>query len=196
MRCKLLFLTLLIISLFTLVGCSNLLPKDETTTTDVTTNETTTSPTEIAEETKQEETVQPSEKATKEPETTAKATAKANTSTTNNNTSSNTKTTNTKVFNDFLNTQEYVVPTTGTYTFSCKPSDGKTTWDIYVLDEKFEDALRYLTNAYKPVLTATSKAQTYKLQKGQYVYCVCSQNSFTFEGDKNTFKCPLTIALN
>ena len=113
-----------------------------------------------------------------------------------NNASSNANSANSVVFNDFLNTQEYVVKTTGTYTFSCKPSDGKTTWDIYVLDEKFEDALRYLTNAYEPVLTATSKATTYKLTKGQYVYCVCSQNSFSFEGDKNTFKCPLTITLN
>ena len=100
------------------------------------------------------------------------------------------------VIKDFLETQEYQVKATGTYTFLCKPSDGKATWDIYVLDEKFEDALRYLTSAYQPSLTATSKAQTLKLKQGQYVYCVCSENSRTFDGDEGSFSCPLAIKMN
>ena len=99
------------------------------------------------------------------------------------------------VFEDHLTTAEYKVEKDGTYEFECEPSDKKAYWDIYVLDEPFEDALRYLSNAYTPTLKATDDSKKIKLKKGQYVYGVCSENSFTDEGTSGTFSCPLTIEL-
>ena len=99
------------------------------------------------------------------------------------------------VFKDHLTTAEYKVMKDGTYEFECEPSDNKSYWDIFVLDEPFEDAFRYLSNAYTPALKATDDSKKIKLKKGQYVYGVCSENSFTDEGTSGTFSCPLTIEL-
>ena len=99
-------------------------------------------------------------------------------------------------YKDHLTTAEYKVKKDGTYEFKCEPSDKKAYWDIYVLDEPFEDAFRYLANAYTPTLKATKDSKKFELKKGQYVYCVCSENSFTDEGTSDDFSCPLTIKLN
>ena len=100
------------------------------------------------------------------------------------------------VFDNYLNTAEYKVEIDGMYEFECDPSDNKAYWDIYVLDEPFEDALKYLSSAYSPILKATDESQKIKLKKGQYVYCVCSENAFTTDGTSTNFKCPLTIELD
>ena len=100
------------------------------------------------------------------------------------------------VFKDHLVTAEYKVEKDGTYEFECEPSDKKAYWDVYVLDEPFEDAFRYLSNAYDPTIKATKESKKIKLKKGQYVYGVCSENSFTDEGTSDNFRCPLTIELN
>ena len=115
---------------------------------------------------------------------------------TNNNNKNNTSSYDgIRIFTDHLNTAEYKVTTDGTYKFQCEPSDKKAYWDVYVLDEPFEDAFRYLSSAYTPALKATNESNTIKLKKGQYVYCICSENSFTDEGTSDNFKCPLTINL-
>ena len=101
---------------------------------------------------------------------------------------------NKTIFKDHLNTAEYVVKKDGTYSIKCEPNKEKAYWDIYVLDEKFDDALRYLTAAYQPKLKATDKSQQIKLKKGQYVYGMCSINAFTGGDSTNKdFKCSLTI---
>ena len=201
MKKNLLLISILIFVLVTSIGCKKITLGSESVE-QITTNENTSAPTVTPSDDDSEATEQV--EATKDTEDDkSDATSDKKEDTSNKNTSANTKTntqqannSNTVVFKDFLETQEYEVKTAGTYSFWCKPSDGKSTWDIYVLDEKFEDALRYLTSAYQPVLTATSKAQTYKLQKGQYVYCICSENSLTFDGDEGSFSCPLAIKLN
>lgn len=174
-------MTILALSVIIIVACKKLGAKDIDSSTKLTPNEpaVTEVPKEISNEPTAEVSLEPTQ------------TIIATESPSNTNTTSESK--NATVFTNYLDTQEFQVKESGTYSFSCKPSDGKAFWDIYVLDEKFEDALRYLTTAYTPVLTATKDASTYELKKGQFVYCVCSQNAFTFEGNKETFKCPLII---
>lgn len=174
-----LLLTMLALSIVIFVACKKLGAQGNESSL-VTNESTTPTPTEITDE------------ATPEPTASVEPTEAAKT-TTEEPSKSSSKDSNSVVFTDYLDTQEFIVKESGTYQFSCEPSDGKTTWDIYVLDEKFEDALRYLTSAYSPVVTASKNASTYDLKARQYVYCVCSQNSLTFEGNKETFKCPLTI---
>lgn len=171
-------MTILALSVVIIVACKKLGAKGIDSSDELTPNES------ISTEAPKEITNEPTAEATLEPTPTVVATQ------TSKQTSDNK---NSTVFTNFLETQEFEVKESGTYAFSCNPSDGKTSWDIYVLDEKFEDALRYLTTAYTPTLTATKEVTTYKLKKGQFVYCVCSQNALTFEGNKETFKCPLTI---
>ena len=61
-------------------------------------------------------------------------------------------------------------------------------WQIFVLDDKFADALRYLPQAYEPVLTESG---TINVVAGQYVYAYCTVNGFTsdapVEGSAVTF---------
>ena len=171
-------MTIIVLSVVIVVACKKLGAKGIDSSDELTPNESlsTEAPKEITNETTAEATLEPT------PTVVATQTPKQ--------TSDNK---NSTVFTNFLDTQEFEVKETGTYAFSCNPSDGKTSWDIYVLDEKFEDALRYLTTAYTPTLTATKEVTTQEKKKGQFVYCVCSQNALTFEGNKETFKCPLTI---
>lgn len=60
-----------------------------------------------------------------------------------------------------------------TYTLT---RDGEADWDVYVLDEEFEDALRYLPQAYEP--TASNEG-TVSVKMGQMVYVLCGENPFT-----------------
>ena len=174
----LLLTTILVLSIVIFIACKKLGAKEPDS---LVTNEsqTTEEPKELTNEPTPEPTVsvEPTQSPTPEPEKSEK------------------KDSNSIVFSDYLDTQEFDVKVSGTYQFSCDPSDGKTTWDIYVLDEKFEDALRYLSTAYSPVVVATKEGVTYNLNAGQYVYCVCSQTSLTFEGNKETFRCPLTVKI-
>lgn len=53
------------------------------------------------------------------------------------------------------------------------------TWNVYALDEEFDDAWRFLAQAYQPVIANLDSTIRVELKAGQYVYCVCSYNSFT-----------------
>lgn len=50
------------------------------------------------------------------------------------------------------------------------------TLEIYVLDEEFQDALRYIPQAYEP--SAIDDA-IISVDEGQWVYIYCSDNSYT-----------------
>ena len=78
----------------------------------------------------------------------------------------------------------------GTYHFCAQTADaflgsevgypGDTiTWTIYVLDEPFSDTWRMLDQAAHSVVSDLSGSTDLPLRAGQYVYCVCSLNSFT-----------------
>lgn len=54
--------------------------------------------------------------------------------------------------------------------------DGAEDWEVYVLDEEFEDALRYLPQANEPVVTNEG---SFQVKQGQFVYCLTSLNAFT-----------------
>lgn len=88
---------------------------------------------------------------------------------------------------DNTQTYEYEIKEDGTYEFTDPVSDAETYWDIYVLDEQWEDGTRYIKQAND------SKGQTpvtLDLKKGQWVYCFCSKDGFT-SGEK--IDCKLTI---
>lgn len=52
------------------------------------------------------------------------------------------------------------------------------TWSVYVLDEPFEDAWRFLPQAYRPAISDFTGEMTLELKAGAYVYCLCSWTSF------------------
>ncbi|MCD8126646.1 MAG: hypothetical protein LUD82_03955 [Clostridiales bacterium] len=71
----------------------------------------------------------------------------------------------------------FSVPETGSYAFTVANADGaEVTWEVYVLEEAFEDATRYIPQAYDPCLTESG---TLTLTAGSQVYCICSVNAFT-----------------
>lgn len=74
----------------------------------------------------------------------------------------------------------FVTEETGSYRFAAEGPEGQS-WEVYVLDEEFEDAPRYLPQAYEPAFTVSSGEgeKISALQGDQYVYCVCSDNAFT-----------------
>ena len=61
------------------------------------------------------------------------------------------------------------------YTFTGENSEA-TQWSIYVLDEAFDDGLRYIRQIAEPVLEGDG---TITVNAGQYVYVYCSSNEFT-----------------
>ncbi len=71
----------------------------------------------------------------------------------------------------------FSVPENGSYAFTVSNADSITvTWEVYVLEEPFEDATRYIPQAYDPCLTESG---TLTLTAGSQVYCICSVNAFT-----------------
>lgn len=52
-------------------------------------------------------------------------------------------------------------------------------WSVYVLDEEFTDAWRFLPQAAHPAVTDLDSSTDLPLKAGQYVYCICSLNAFT-----------------
>ncbi|MBQ6544055.1 MAG: hypothetical protein IJL77_06675 [Clostridia bacterium] len=60
------------------------------------------------------------------------------------------------------------------YTF--KAVSGDATWQIFILDKRFEDGARYLVQAEKPALTGDGELD---IKAGQYIYVVCSESNFT-----------------
>ncbi|MCD7887294.1 MAG: hypothetical protein LUG44_06715 [Clostridiales bacterium] len=49
-------------------------------------------------------------------------------------------------------------------------------WSFYVLDEPFDDAVRYLPQACDSVLEGDG---SFEVEQGQYVYCLCNVSAFT-----------------
>lgn len=92
-------------------------------------------------------------------------------------------------FENNLETYQFKVEKDGSYEFTDPVSDVNTAWDIYVLDEPFEDGLRYLMSNFDP---QGSTPCTLDLKEGQYVYCFCTNNAWTI-GEK--VDCRLTIKL-
>ncbi|MCD7856421.1 MAG: hypothetical protein LUG55_01185 [Clostridiales bacterium] len=71
----------------------------------------------------------------------------------------------------------FSVPEDGSYTFEVSNADGaEVTWEVYVLEEPFEDATRYIPQSYAPCLTESG---TLTLTADSQVYCICSVNAFT-----------------
>ncbi len=66
------------------------------------------------------------------------------------------------------------VEESGMFLAYCDNSD--VTLEIYVLDEEFQDALRYIPQAYEPA--AIDDAMIH-VTEGQWIYIHCSDNSFT-----------------
>lgn len=72
----------------------------------------------------------------------------------------------------------YVCEETGTYEFFTEdPKETGVEWEVYLLDEEFDDAVRYIPQAYEKV---SLKDDRYlDIKEGQYVYVYCSENAFT-----------------
>ena len=51
-------------------------------------------------------------------------------------------------------------------------------WSVYVLDEAFDDAWRFLPQAHRAAIYQLEGSITLELKAGQYVYCLCSWTSF------------------
>ena len=61
------------------------------------------------------------------------------------------------------------------FTFTAENSEGVEWW-VYVLEEAFDDGLRYIKQVAEPVLMGDG---TISVEEGQYVYVYCSANEFT-----------------
>ena len=61
------------------------------------------------------------------------------------------------------------------YTFTPENSDS-VEWCVYILDQEFDDAFRYIKQAAEPALVGDG---TIFIDEGQYVYVYCSANEFT-----------------
>lgn len=84
-------------------------------------------------------------------------------------------------------TYEYEIEEDGTYEFTDPVSDVNTYWDIYVLDEQWDDGTRYIKQSYN---SQGQTPVTLELTKGQWVYCFCSSDSFNSD---EPIACKLTI---
>lgn len=76
---------------------------------------------------------------------------------------------------------QFVAEEAGSYRFVASEGDEELGWEVYVLDEEFEDAPRYLTQAYDPAFTVSGGEEELNLAADQVVYCFCTVNSFTAE---------------
>ena len=61
------------------------------------------------------------------------------------------------------------------YTFTAENSDA-VEWRVYILDQAFDDSLRYIKQITEPVLIGNG---TIFIDEGQYVYVYCPANEFT-----------------
>lgn len=75
----------------------------------------------------------------------------------------------------------------GTYAF--KASSPKLSWNVYVMDEPFDDAVRYIPHSCKPTTKANGSVT---LDKGQYVYVECGVSAYS--DDKAPSSPTLTIS--
>lgn len=85
----------------------------------------------------------------------------------------------------------FVAEDTGLYEFECfNQADYKdVSWDIYVLDKEFDDAMRFLGQAYEPAAVITDGIRVQcNISADQFVYCVCSRNAWTDDSVENMSK--------
>ncbi len=82
---------------------------------------------------------------------------------------------------------EIAVTGNGKYKFEANDASeaGGVTWEVYLMNEKFEDGFRYISQASTPV---TERDGVIKVQAGQYIYIHCSENGFTINDVKNVTK--------
>lgn len=83
----------------------------------------------------------------------------------------------------------FLCQTTGIYDFTvknCEPAD----WSIYLLDEEFLEAERYIPQAYQALLTGEG---TVKLYEGLWVYIYCPFNDWTCEEAPEGASCTLCL---
>ena len=71
----------------------------------------------------------------------------------------------------------YVCEETGRYEFTSMESEG-VTWLVYILDEEFDDGLRYIPQVYDATLEGDGQID---IKAGQHIYIYCSCNGFTGE---------------
>lgn len=72
---------------------------------------------------------------------------------------------------------EHVCKESGYYEFAASGSDG-ITWSVYLLDEQFEDAARYLPQAYAPSLVGDG---ILAIDSGKHIYIGCSNTPMSDE---------------
>ncbi len=83
---------------------------------------------------------------------------------------------------------EFVADKNTDYSFVISEEGGSVPdnlkWYIYVLDERFENGMRYLYESNNPDYTVTLEMPAIATVKsGQYVYCFCSQNAYNASSD-------------
>lgn len=76
-----------------------------------------------------------------------------------------------------------------TYAFAGEDSEA-VEWSVYVLDESFEEGLRYIKQVAEPVLIGDG---TITVAAGQYVYVYCSANEFTTDAADENAKLNVTL---
>ncbi len=96
-------------------------------------------------------------------------------------TDSETKTENEPLYtyDNNMKTYDFKVTEDGSYTFKHSGNDD-VPWNIYILDEKFTDGIRYLYSNYTPDGITEF---TVRLKSGQYVYLICTENEWTDSAD-------------
>lgn len=77
---------------------------------------------------------------------------------------------------DSWDTGFYVMQLEETGMFFAYTSNPDITLEIYVLDEEFQDGLRYIPQAYEP---AAIDDAIISVDEGQWIYIYCSDNSYT-----------------
>ncbi|GEM_PF-1811451 len=75
----------------------------------------------------------------------------------------------------------YVCDTSADYAFRC--DEDEATWSVYILDAPFEDAARYLGQAYTPDLVGNG---ILNIKKGRFVYIACDKNAFSCDEAPDT----------
>ena len=88
----------------------------------------------------------------------------------------------------------FVAEDSGNYTFTAKNSDS-IGWAVYILDEEFPEAHRYIIHAEQPELEGTGNIElgTLPVKAGQYVYIYCSVNAFTADEPDASASLDVTI---
>lgn len=84
----------------------------------------------------------------------------------------------------------YPCETTGVYRFDCLDCGDDVKWTIYVLDEEFEEAVRYIPQAEEPALEGSGKIA---IEEGQYIYIQCNVNGFTDITAPENCRCEVTL---